>query len=272
MCKKNNSKDPHGDKRNDSSQNPTDKDTTTDAPGPHVCAINGSNRGRCRAWEAGGLTPAMRCFAQHHHWHDPGIYTNKRLLRRVFAKPIANAVAELALNGKTATGQQIQTDFALLQKITRSLDRMCIKRIDEDDEEVVFEHIKGQLKKMLTDLAAMLDGGQKSARKIVDIAPAEAKPPAAVNGSGGTSENTQETPVKDSKTEWITYKKAAGLLGIKKSAVSKWTQKGRLTDNGKKGRKKRLSKTSVLLVKQEIDDEYIENYADALQMDTGKIR
>ena len=72
--------------------------------------------------------------------------------------------------------------------------------------------------------------------------------------------------------QWVTYKVAAGLLGVRKSTVSKWVKKGRLTDNGKKGRKKRLSKTCVLLVKQEIDDEYLKNDAEELRKDARRIR
>jgi hypothetical protein len=226
----------------------------------HACAINGNNRGRCRAWESGGLTPALRCFAQHHNWHDPGIYTNKRILRRVFAKPIAKAVAELALDGKTAISAQIQTDFARLQETTRSLDQMCIKRIDEDDEEVVFEHIKEQLNKIILELAAMLESGQKSARKIVDIPPDESKnlrPESHLSLAG--------------EEQWVTMTEAAQMLGKHPGTISYWVQTGKVTDNGKKRYQRRVLKADVALIKQDIEEKDLRKDIRDLRKDAKRI-
>ena len=210
----------------------------------------------------------LRRFAENHNWHEPGIYTNKRILRRVFAKPIAKAVAELAINGKIALSAQIQTDFAHLQKIIRSLDRMCIKRIDEDDEEVVFEHIKGQLKKILMDLAAMLEGGQKSAvkrqkpaRKIVDTPPAEPKP---LRADGHLALAGEE--------QWVTVTEAGKLLGKNRGTISHWAKNGKITDNGKKGHLRRVLKTDILLIKQTTEEEDSRRDLQDLQDDSRRIK
>ncbi len=55
--------------------------------------------------------------------------------------------------------------------------------------------------------------------------------------------------------EYITFARAAAVLGVSKSTVSKWAKKGKLHDNGQKGQKRRLLMTSVLLVKQGREDE-----------------
>jgi hypothetical protein len=253
-----------------SSQKSVNTDSQTELDG-HACAINGNNRGRCRAWEGSqrpgetnnatnGLTPALRCFAQHHNWHDPGIYTNKRILRRVFAKPIAKAVAELALDRKTAIAAQIQTDFARLQETTRSLDQMCIKRIDEDDEEVVFEHIKEQLNKIILALAAMLESGQKSSRKIVDIPTDESKnlrPESHLSLAG--------------EEQWVTMTEAAQMLGKHPGTISYWVQTGKVTDNGKKRYQRRVLKADVALIKQDIEEKDLRKDIRDLRKDAKRI-
>ena len=235
-------------------------------PDGHACAINRNNRGKCQAWKAGALSPALRCFAQHHNWHDPGIYTNKRILRRVFAKPIAKAVAELALDGKTAISAQIQTDFARLQETTRSLDQMCIKRIDEDDEEVVFEHIKEQLNKIILELAAMLESGQKSGRKIADLPPDEAKIPMTDDQGGCCAKDRSKMP-----EPYITFAEAASLLAVSKGTVSRWAGQGRLTDNGKRGQGRKLSKASVLILKAKREQKDMVGYAADIQRDAARL-
>jgi excisionase family DNA binding protein len=71
---------------------------------------------------------------------------------------------------------------------------------------------------------------------------------------------------------YITFSEAAAILGVTRGTVSKWSKKGRFTDNGLKGQKRRLSKVCVLLVKQEIDDEYLKNDAAELRNDARRIR
>jgi len=248
-----------------SNQKSVNTDSQTELDG-HACAINGNCRAKCLAWNAGGLTPALRCFVQHHNWHDPGIYTNKRILRRVFAKPITKAVAELVLDGKTAISAQIQTDFARLQETTRSLDQMCIKRIDEDDEEVVFEHIKEQLNKIILELAAMLESGQKSGRKIADLPPDEAKIPMTDDQGGRCAKDRSKMP-----EPYITFAEAASLLGVSKGTVSRWAGQGRLTDNGKRGQGRKLSKASVLILKANREQEDMVGYAADIQQDAARL-
>ena len=178
----------------------------------------------------------LRQFAQNHNWHEPDIITNRRKLRRAFKKPIRAAVNEFMGTGKVTLALQIKADFARLLENTRALDRLCVKRIDEDDELVMLEHTKAHLADSLNDLATMLEGSQR---------PGELNP--QERGAVSGLEKTTDGP-------WMTFAETAKLLGRSKSTVSKWAKKGRFSDNGLKGQKRRLSKASVLLVKREIEE------------------
>ena len=77
---------------NSGPENGPQKSVTTDLiprnsqtePDGHACPINRNSNARCRAWEVGGLIPALRCFAEHHNWHEPGPLTNRLKLRALF--------------------------------------------------------------------------------------------------------------------------------------------------------------------------------------------
>ncbi len=193
----------------------------------------------------------LRQFARNHNWHEPDIITNRLKLRRAFKKPIRAAVNEFMGTGKVTLALQIKAEFARLLENTRRLDRLCVKRIDEDDELVMLEHTKAHLTESLNDLAAMLEGSQR---------PGELNP-----------QERDAVSDLDKATEgpWMTFAETAKLLGKSKSTVSKWAKKGRFSDNGLQGQKRRLSKASVLLVKRDIeerdrkkdDDEWHDKYA-----------
>jgi excisionase family DNA binding protein len=183
------------------------------------------------------LTLQLRQFARTHNWHEPDIITNRLKLRRAFAKPIRAAVNDLVADRRDALALQIKAEFARLLENTRALDRLCVKRIDEDDELVMLEHTKAHLAESLCDLAVMLDGGQEGAQGDTQ----RSLDPGSMSGM------TAQEP-------WMTFAETAKLLGKSKSTVSKWAKKGRFSDNGLKGQKRRLSKASVLLVKREIEE------------------
>lgn len=69
---------------------------------------------------------------------------------------------------------------------------------------------------------------------------------------------------------WITFSEASNLLVVAKSTVSKWADKGKFTDNEQTGRNRRLLKSSVLMVKQDIEDEDIKRDAEELRRDNPR--
>lgn len=212
-------------------------------PDGHVCPVSRNCKARCLAWNAGGLTPALRCFAEHHDWHAPGPFTNRIKLRLAFKKPIRAAVNEFMGTGKVTLALQIKADFARLLENTRALDRLCVKRIDEDDELVMLEHTKAHLAESLCDLAAMLEVGNH--------------PP----------ESTPEPP-----TEWITAVEAGGILGRHPGTVRRWARGGKIRDNGKKGQHRRVSKIEILLIKQAAEEKDRQKDLDDLRRDARRIK
>ena len=50
-------------------------------------------------------------------------------------------------------------------------------------------------------------------------------------------------------------KEAAKLLGVCTGTVSRWADKGKLRDNKKKGKGRQVTKSSVLLLKQNREDQ-----------------
>ena len=236
------------------------------APPPHECPLNRNCRAKCLAWQAGGLPETLRWFRRNHKWHESGPLGNQVKLRLVFKKPIRSAVNKLLADRLDGLTAKIEGVFSKLQKKAEALDNLCVNRINDEDELVMLEHTMAYLDEGLGDLADLIEigcltGTGDQTGKSGD---------ACCRSQKQSSREIMSIPANDE--QWVTYKVAAGLLGVRKSTVSKWVKKGRLTDNGKKGRKKRLSKTCVLLVKQEIDDEYLKNDAEELRRDTGRIR
>ena len=54
---------------------------------------------------------------------------------------------------------------------------------------------------------------------------------------------------------WITITEAADLLAANRGVISRWASKGKIKDNGKKKRERRVLKSSVLLMKDKIESE-----------------
>jgi hypothetical protein len=233
------------------------QNTVTTDFSPRKARIQGSESSN----QPSDLAGELRWWARHHNWYELDYIRNRLKLERAFAEPIRQTANLFMADRRGVLARQVKEDFTALLDLTEEFDRICRLGCNYEDEYKVCQDIRGRLEKMLSDLADLVE-----IKTTADTDAAENNP-AVVNDSGGASENTHKPPKEDSKTEWVTYKVAAGLLGVRKSTVSKWVKKGRLTDNGKKGRKKRLSKTCVLLVKQEIDDEYLKNDADELRRD-----
>jgi excisionase family DNA binding protein len=86
---------------------------------------------------------------------------------------------------------------------------------------------------------------------------------------GAEKQKPDDKPAED---KWITITEAGKLLGVDKGTVSRWADTGRITDNKKKGRGRKVSKATVLLLKEEREHEdRLKDAADVLQDEAGKI-
>lgn len=71
--------------------------------------------------------------------------------------------------------------------------------------------------------------------------------------------------------EWIKVSEAAEILSVNTGTVTRWANKGRIKDNEKKGRKRRVLKSSVLFLKQSREDSEVLKDAKELRKDTRTI-
>jgi excisionase family DNA binding protein len=76
--------------------------------------------------------------------------------------------------------------------------------------------------------------------------------------------------ISESTTEWITYGQAAEILLVSKATVCRWVKEGKLVGNGKQGRQIRLRKTSVLLAKQDMEEQQLRQDVQDLRKDARK--
>lgn len=76
---------------------------------------------------------------------------------------------------------------------------------------------------------------------------------------------------KERDDEWIKVSEAAEILSVNTGTVTRWANKGRIKDNEKKGRKRRVLKSSVLFLKQSREDSEVLKDAKELRKDTRTI-
>jgi hypothetical protein len=79
------------------------------------------------------------------------------------------------------------------------------------------------------------------------------------------------TSLKLTGDSFITFAEAAEIIGVAKGTISKWVKKGWFQDNGQKGQKRRLLKSSVLLVKQKIEDADLKRDVQELRQDARQL-
>jgi excisionase family DNA binding protein len=231
MCPDTNSPEDSGksyDGKNNHSQHFTDKNHNTGAPDLHICPLTRCCRAQCLAWKGshrpGGskteLPAALRWFAKHHNWHEPAYLGNQLKLRLVFREPVLAATHQLLAKGRDGLAERVWEDFKRLRKMIKPLDNTGIRQIIDEDELETLEHTKATAARRMNELADLIEIGDQPRK----------------------TQNAQKPPKEDSKTEWITYQEAAKLLFVDKSTVSRWVQRGILESNGKKGRRRRVSK------------------------------
>ena len=71
---------------------------------------------------------------------------------------------------------------------------------------------------------------------------------------------------------WIHVVEAAGILRVNTGVISRWATEGRLQDNGKKNRERRVSEASVLKLRHQREEEdRLQDAADDLRDRASKI-
>jgi hypothetical protein len=176
------------------------------------------------------------------------------------------ATHQLLAKGRDGLAERVWEDFKRLRKMIKPLDNTGIRQITDEDELETLEHTKATAARRMNELADLIEIGQKSARKIVDIAPDEVQIPMTDDQGGRCDKDRSKMP-----DTYITFAKAADLLAVSKGTVSRWAGLDRLTDNGKRGQGRKLSKASVLILKANREQKDMVGYAAEIQRDAARI-
>jgi len=75
----------------------------------------------------------------------------------------------------------------------------------------------------------------------------------------------------DPKDEFITVQQASKILSVDRGTISRLATKGKIKHNGETGNKRRISKLSILLLKEEREAEKVKGDFDEYQEDIRKI-
>ncbi|HOH65651.1 MAG: hypothetical protein RBS72_22210 [Sedimentisphaerales bacterium] len=72
--------------------------------------------------------------------------------------------------------------------------------------------------------------------------------------------------------EWITISEAARLIGCNRGVISRWATQNKIANNSQQGRTRRVLKSNVLLVNQNLIDKNLRRDADDLRKDAKAIQ
>jgi len=186
------------------------------------------------------LGQRLRQWGRDHTWYQLGYIKNHLALKRAFSKSVSVAVDGFLSQGQVRLALQIKTDFESLLDRVKRFDVCCREGCAEEDELAACECLQEQIHTAIDDLAALLDN-----RDLGE---------AAESNPGKAASARPTTTIVTGPEQWLTFAKTAELLAVGKGTVSKWARLNRFIDNGLKGQRRRLSKLSVLMVKQEIED------------------
>lgn len=216
--------------------------------------------------------------AEIRHWtanipiSERDIVANCLKFKWAFAEKIQTHAKMLYGENRLPLAQQIKLDFEHVKSAIREYDMHCDKRCYEDDEAEILENKRKRIETLGNNLADLISG--RCWLPIVHLTSHEQeglktkiqrKPPIKIiemsaNKKAPCSTVSPKPPVAEVQDAWISYDEAADLLEMTKSTVSKWTSQGRFIDNGCVGPKRKLSRNSVILAKQQHEDQQLNRF------------
>jgi len=188
------------------------------------------------------LSGQIKEWVNNNDWYSGGVLTNELKLNQRIGQEIRKVTFELDYHGQNIIARQVQESINRLLDRCRKIDEVCRKGCRTQEEYIELDFIRSRAIGLANELAELLE----------------------MVGS-------MQSHPKNGQDNWITFAEAASLLVVAKSTISKWADKGRFTDNGQTGRNRKLLKTSVLVVKQQIEDEDIQRDVEELRRDAARL-
>lgn len=200
-----------------------------------------------------GISEKIRKWAMKNAWYQIGISTNHLRLRQAFGEMIEIIARDLKFHQQYLHRHQLYNCWDQLMGLCRQIDMACRAGCQNEEELLELEFLRGKAIGAAAELAELLEllPDQRQHRQKTFSAQKRQPPPEA--------------------DRWITVTEAAEMLEVSKSTISKWTKEGRITHNAMGGHRRRLSRLSILLLKQEREDEYLVRDVKDLKEDVKKM-
>ena len=195
------------------------------------------------------IAEILKEWAETNEFYETGVLSNSLKLGRLASDKVRKMVIELEYYGREALARRLEGEFAKLLEKCRILDKTIIKGCFTEDDYMQLDVKRRKVIGAVIEVAELVEMIYSFKQEL------------------SKTEGTEKPAEKD---EWITLAEAARMLVVHKSTISRWTEQGRFTDNGKSGRERQLLKSSVTLVKEQIEDEEIKRDARDLRRDDPK--
>jgi len=175
----------------------------------------------------------LRKWVDNNDWYSIGVLTNELKFNQQFGRHIRKVTLQLDYHGKNIIAAQIQKSLSCLLDKCRKIDDVCHAGCRDQEQLLELDFIRTRAKGLVNALAELLEMAE------TNVTP-KPEPKDRVQPAKGD--------------EWISLSKSGRLLGVSPGTVSRLISKGLVKDNGQKGRKRKVSKTSVLIEKERRDN------------------
>jgi excisionase family DNA binding protein len=191
-------------------------------------------------------------WVQKNDWYQISTDTNRLRLEQHLGQVIETIARHLEYHDKPKLRRQLLDCWDHLTAKCMKIDLLCRAGCNNLKDRLELDFLRCKAVGAGSELAELLDliTGTPSSENEGSVLPEKA-----------LSSNT---------TQWISYKEAADILLVSKATLCRWVKEGKLIGNGKQGRQIRLSKTSVLLSKQDMEDQQLKQDVQDLRKDARK--
>jgi excisionase family DNA binding protein len=198
-------------------------------------------------------------WVQQNDWYQISTDTNRLRLEQHFGQAIETIAHQLDYYDKPKLRRQLLDCWDSLTAKCMKIDLLCRAGCSSLKERLELDFLRCKAIGAGCELAELLN--------LITGSPASEN-----QGSGLLSPVCQPVSpvISESTTEWITYGQAAEILLVSKATVCRWVKEGKLVGNGKQGRQIRLRKTSVLLAKQDMEEQQLRQDVQDLRKDARK--
>lgn len=195
-----------------------------------------------------GISETIRQWAENNGWYEIGLSTNQLRLQQAFGEIIEIIAHDLKYQHHFLHRHQLYNCWDQLTGLCRQIDMVCRAGCRNEEELLELEFLRGRAVAAATELAEVI--------RIVQEGQVPRRPTPAAFGR---------------EDEWINVTEAAEILEVSKSTISKWTKEGKIKHNSMRGHRRRLSRLSILLVKQEREDSFLRGDLKDLKEDAKRI-